>query len=215
MWLLLASLAAQAGALVGVDYAPFGRGDLAWVDEGQLSGTLVGELDGLLVPSLTAWGGYADERNAALLGLGGARISTITRAGSSVTGSSVAALRPSLDYRRYVVARRPDAPAAWLQAGAYGVIPGASTWAVTSNDAEQEALEAADAETRARIGGWGLRAGGGASVSWSNGLTLGARWLGIFHRSSMVSADESKTTSTWLRGEAALELAFAFPATRP
>ncbi len=208
MWLLLASLTAQADALVGVDFTPFGRGDLTWVDEGQLSGTLVGELDGLLVPSLSAWGGWADAHNAVLFGLGGAHISTLTTTGSSVTGSSLSALRPSVDYRRYLVARAPGQATAWGQAGLYGVIPGANTWSEASSEAELEALAAADAETRARIGGWGVRLGGGASVSWENGLSLGARYLGIFHRSSMVTDDGTRTTSLWLRGDAALELGF-------
>lgn len=208
MWLLLLSHLARADILLGVDYAPFGRGDLAWIEDGQLSGNLVGELDGLLVPSLTAWGGWADRWNAALFGLAGARVATLTTDGGSTTGSALAALRPSVDYRRYLAPRDPGGAAAWVQLGAYGVIPGARTLADTSSDAEQEALDAADAETRARIGGWGLRLGGGASVAWDNGLSLGARYLGVLHRSSMVS-EEVRTTSTWLRGEAALELSFA------
>lgn len=212
MWLLFASLTARADALLGVDLVPFGRGDLSWVDEGQLSGNLVGELDGLLVPTLTAWGGWAGAHDAVLLGLGGARISTLTSSGSSVTGSVVGALRPSVDYRRYLLAREPGSPSAWVQGGAYGVIPSARTWSEVSSETEQEALDAADAETRARIGGWGLRLGGGACVQWDNGLGLGARYLGVFHRSSLVSDDGSRTTSVWLRGEAALELSFSIPA---
>lgn len=212
MWLLLVSLQARADALVGVDWVPFDRGDLAWVEDGELSGTLVGENDGLLVPSLTAWGGWADRHNAALVGLAGARVLTTTTSGSSVTGSVVAALRPSVDYRRYLLPREPGHATCWVQAGGYGDIPAAKTWAEVSSDAEQEALDAADAETKARIGGWGLRAGGGASVAWDNGLSVGARYLGVFHRSSLVSDDGSRTTSTLTRGEVALELSFAFPA---
>lgn len=212
MWLLLASLQARADALVGVDWVPFDRGDLAWVDDGQLSGTLVGEFDGLLVPAVTAWGGWADRHNAALAGLAGTRLVTTTTSGSSVTGSAVAALRPSVDYRRYLLAREPGRATCWLQVGAYGDIPAAKTWAQVSSDAEQEALDAADEETKARIGGWGLRLGGGASVGWDDGLSVGARYLGVFHRSSMLSDDGTRTTSTLMRGEVALELSFAFPA---
>ncbi len=211
MWLLLASLTARADALLGVDFTPFDRGDLAWVEDGQLSGTLVGELDGLLVPSLSAWGGWADAHNAALVGLGGARLATITRSESSLTGSAVAALRPSVDYRRYLAPRQPGQVAAWVQGGAYGVIPVATTWSEASSEAELEALAAADEDTEARIGGWGLRAGGGASVAWDNGLSLGARYLGVFHRAAMRSDDGTRTTSTWMRGEAALELGFTIP----
>lgn len=209
LW-LLASLPAAAGALVGLDYVPFGRADLAWVDAGQLSGDLVGEFDGLSAPALSAWGGWASGRHAALVGLGGARIATFTTTSGVVSGSMVAVLRPSADYRYYVVPVASRHPEAWVQAGAYGDIPAARTAAATTTDAEQEAIDAADSETQARLGGWGLRAGGGASVTWENGLGLGFRYMAVFHRSASV-AEDVKTTSTLLTGEAALELSLRFP----
>ena len=48
------SAVAQAGGLVEIEYAPAGRGDLAWNQSGQQSGTLVAEGDGFLVPTLRA-----------------------------------------------------------------------------------------------------------------------------------------------------------------
>lgn len=208
LW-LLASLPAAAGALVGVDYVPFGRADLAWVDAGQLSGELVGEFDGLSAPALSAWGGWAQGRHAALFGLGGARVATFTDSGGATTGSSVAVLRPSADYRYYFQDVGARGPEAWAQAGAYGDIPAAHTSAAASTEAEQEAIDASDSETEARLGGWGLRAGGGASVTWPNGLGLGVRAMVVFHRSASV-AEDIKTVSTMIYPETALELSFRF-----
>lgn len=209
LW-LLASLPAAAGALVGIDYVPFGRADLAWSDAGQLSGELVGEFDGLSAPALSAWGGPTSGPHAVLIGLGGARVATFTTSDGGVTGSSVAVLRPSVDYRYELVPIAARGPEAWLQAGAYGDIPAAQTMASASTEAEQEAVDAAESDTKARLGGWGLRAGGGASVTWENGLGLGFRYLAVFHRSASVT-DDVKTVSTLLNGEAALELSFRFP----
>ena len=53
MWTLFAAATvAHASAFVELDYAPIGRGDLAWNDAGQQSGTLVSEGDGIVVPPL-------------------------------------------------------------------------------------------------------------------------------------------------------------------
>lgn len=206
---LLATLPAFAGGLVGVDYVPFGRADLAWVDAGQLSGDLVGEFDGLTAPALSAWGGWAQGRHAALLGLGGARVATFTSTAGVISGAAVAVLRPSADYRYYVVPVESRHPEAWLQFGVYGDLSTARTEAATTTEAEAAAIDAADADTAARLGGWGLRGGGGASVTWDNGLGLGFRYLAVFHRSALL-AEDVKTTSTLLTGEAALELSLRF-----
>ena len=74
--LLLMVANAWSGALFGVDYVPFGRADLAWVESGQVSGTQVAETDGLLVSPLRAWAGPAGSHGAWLFGFTGARIST-------------------------------------------------------------------------------------------------------------------------------------------
>ena len=56
MWLWLSMLSvARADALIGVDWVPLGRADIAWIEDGQMSDTLVSEGDGLLDPPLTWW----------------------------------------------------------------------------------------------------------------------------------------------------------------
>ena len=122
MWLLLASLPGLAAGLVGVDWVPFGRDDLAWVEDNQLSGTLVAEGDGLLQPSLRAWGGWTEGQNAVLGNLSGAWLSTESVTSGTTSGSRVSALRLGADYRRYLRPRAPGAPVPWLGAGADGVL---------------------------------------------------------------------------------------------
>lgn len=208
MWLLLASLAAHAGALVGVDWVPFGRGDLSWVEDGQLSGTSMSETDGLINGALTAWGGWADEHNAVLLGLAGARLSTVTRSETLDAGTRVAAFRPSLDYRRYLRARTPGRPIAYANAGAYAMIPAAASWSNAYTEEEQEAMDTDAEATRARIGGWGGRLGGGVELGFENGLNLGLRYYGVVHQ-GRYSIEDATTTSTFVYGEAAFVLSFA------
>ena len=53
VWLGLGS--AHAETAIAVDLVPLGRGDLAWMDSGQSSGTLVGENDGFLQSPIRPW----------------------------------------------------------------------------------------------------------------------------------------------------------------
>ena len=208
MWLLIASLSAQAGALLGVDWVPFGRGDLAWVQDGELSGTGVAETDGLISGALTAWGGWADAHNAALLGIAGARLTTASSSDTLDEGTTVAAFRPSLDYRRYLHARAPGHVNAYGTVGIYGVFPAAKSWSNTYTTEEQTAMDTASAATRAQISGYGLRLGGGAELLFDNGLSIGARYLGVVHQSN-ATMDTTTTTSTFFYGEAAFVLGFS------
>jgi hypothetical protein len=208
--LLLSLIAGTAlgGALVGVDWVPAGRADLAWVDDDQLTGTLVGEYDGLLVPPLTAWAGVAGSRYALLGGLAAAWASTTTWSGDQATRALLAALRPSADLRRYLRPRADGEATPWLQAGAYTVLPAALYTSDTWTEEEQADMDETAAADRARIGGVGVRLGAGAEVAWTSGLCVGARYLLVAHRSASTSGDAA-TASALIRGEAALVLAFA------
>lgn len=199
---------ALAAPYVGVDYVPFGRQDIAWVEEGQLSGSLVGEGDGLVQPELTAWGGAAGKYDAVLFGLGIARISTSIYVEDEYTTSYAATVRPSVDYRRYLAPRNSGSAVGFMQVGTYGLIPAAGTYSDTYTRSEQNDADQAAQELRARIGGFGFRAGGGAEVGWGSGLTLGARYLFVFHRTQALGEDNF-TVSTLVHGEAALILGFS------
>lgn len=209
MLALLLSIAAHADTLFGVDWVPSGRGDIAWVEGGQLSGDLVGELDGLLVPPLTAWGGWTDAHDAVLFGLGGARLASHATGASSESIDVVATLRISGDYRHYLLPRQPGMPVPWAQVGLYGVIPSVRSEASALTEDEQAATDEASSEIAARVGGVGGRLGVGAELLWDNGLSLGARAVAVAHRASS-TLEDTTTVSTWIRGEAAIVLSFTF-----
>ena len=202
MWLILLSLA-HADGFFGVDYVPSGRADLIAIAEGQTSGTRVGEFDGLLQPPLTAWGGILRERRAWLGGLSVASWSNTTWAGSQQTTSRRGGVRLSLDHRSYLVLPDPDTPSPWLQAGVYGIIPIAREHSDAWNDDEAEAMAAEASEARSRIGGAGLRVGGGVELPLKSGLSLGARVLVVVHQ-GWAFDDTGQSTSTAVRTEPAL-----------
>lgn len=209
MWLLIAALSAHAGGLVGLDWVPpLGRGDLAWIEADQLSGTLVTESDGLIVGPLRAWGGWTDGANAVLAGLSGARFATVSVGQGVSASTSVGALRPSLDYRRSLRARQVGAAQPYVQAGLHLVIPGARTWSNAFSDTEQAAYDAEADATRARIGAWGMQGGAGVDVPLNAALSIGARYFAVMSQQREKS-DTVNRTSTVFGGEAAVVLGFA------
>ncbi|MDP6931631.1 MAG: hypothetical protein QGG40_01885 [Myxococcota bacterium] len=207
MWILFSSLT-LAAPVVGVDWTPLGRSDLAWIEEGGLSGTGVAEGDGVLDPNLSAWGGVAGERDALLFGLGIARSTSTALSSDQFSSAHVGALRPAVDYRRYLQPRAAADAVPYLQLGTYGVVPSARYFSDAYTDEEQEAMDDAARQDRARIGAVGLRMGGGAEVAWPSGLMVGARYLLVAHRGADLS-ETAYTLSTVMYGEAALQLGFA------
>ncbi len=205
--LLLLSFTAHAGGIFGVDWVPTGRGDLAWVAEGQLSGTQVAETDGLLQPPLTAWGGWAGARNAVVVGLAVARVSSSVQTNDQVEQSARTAVRPAVDYRRYFQDRKAGTALGYAHLGGYGVVPSAREYSDTASKSEQKVLDEQADQDRSRIGGYGGRIGVGAEIQWSSGLLLGARYSVVYHRSRALD-EETLTVSSLLRAEAALVLGF-------
>ncbi|MFT5684158.1 MAG: hypothetical protein ACI8RZ_005099 [Myxococcota bacterium] len=172
---------AHAEGLLGIDYVPAGRADLVALEEGQTSGTGVGEFDGVLSPPLTVWGGIINDRIAWLGGVSVAWQSSSTWAGSQRTTSRRGGVRLALDRRSYLVSPDPDTIAPWIQVGAYGIVPFAGEHSDAWNDDEAAAMDAVAAEARSRIGGAGLRFGGGVAYETASGLSLGARALVVAH----------------------------------
>jgi hypothetical protein len=201
--LLLLLPIASAGGFLGVDYVPAGRADLLALEEGQTSGTGVGEFDGVLSPPLSAWGGVLSGRQAWLGGVSVAWRSTSTWAGSQRTTSRRGGVRLALDHRTYLVSPDPETIAPWLQAGLYGIIPVASEYSDAWNDDEAAAMDAVAAEARSRIGGVGLRLGGGVAWQTDAGLSLGARALVVVHQGFQFD-DSGQSASTAARVEPAI-----------
>lgn len=206
MILLLASPLAMAApweAVVGASWTPLGRADLAWIEAGQESGTLVSGEDGLIDPGLSLHGGGRKGRVDLLGELGLAAIGTTQRtwveedAPPSRSASSVMGLRLGMDLRVWSRPADPEVASVrpYLQAGLQGVIPAArkadQAWTVE----EQAAQDDAAATERAKIASIGARAGGGAALCWPVGACLGVRGLIELSRSaeSSVSATRAST----------------------
>ena len=206
LFLLGIGLAEASGAL-GVDWVPSGRGDLAWVASEQLTGTQVAETDGLLRPPLTAWGGWLGQRHGVLGSFDVARLAHSVRTNANAEVSTQTALRPGVDYRLYLKERSADAPQAYLQLGAYGVVPFATESSDSASKSEQTVLDQQAQQNRSRIGGVGGRVGVGAEIQLDSGVMLGARYSVVYHRSRALD-EETLTVSSWLRSEAALVLGF-------
>ncbi len=200
---------AMAGALVGVDYVPAGLGEQAWVAEDQLSGTGVAERDGLLVPPLRSFGGGVWGRNGVLFGFSMARISTTTTTASAGTRSVRMAVRPSVDYRRWLMDPKPGQALAYLTTGLHGVVPFAQEVADDPSKEEGVALEEAADADRKRIGALGVQVGIGAEVRWESGVGVGLKTVLVAHR-AQASDDQSQTVSSMIRPETSLTFSVWF-----
>ena len=206
IWFLCA--VSMASPIVGVDYTPLGRQDLAWIEEEQLSGTLVGEFDGLVTSPLEAWGGYRWTRFAVTGGLGLAWVSTSTWDGQDRSLVVTGTLRPSVDGLWYITPEPDDLrPRAHASLGGYGLIPAATRQSDAFTDEEQDAADTEAESVRSRIGGLGLRLGAGVDLTWNSGLMLGLGYSFVAHRSQLLT-EETSTTSLLIWGEAAFVFGF-------
>ncbi len=206
---LFLSLPAMAGALVGAEYVPSGLGDMAWVEEEQLSGSLVAETDGILVPPLRFVGGYAWGRNGVVGSFSMARIATTVITTDSEAKSIRTALRPSVDYRRWMMDPEANKPLFYLTAGFYFVIPFAEETVENASKEDRKALREAAEEAEGRIGAIGGNIGLGAEVRWDNGMGLGIRTALVVTRFDS-SNMETQTVSSLIRSETALTLSYWF-----
>ena len=206
---MLAALIATASAapVLGVDYVPLGRADLVAVDEDRTSGTGVGEFDGVLSPPLSAWGGVLNDRKAWLFGIAVAYQGDTAWSGNQRSTSRRGGVRLALDHRYYLVSPDQDTPSPWIQAGLYGIVPIASEHSDAWNDDEAAEMDAVAAEARTRIGGVGLRVGGGVELEITDGLTLGGRAVLIVHQ-GWEYGDSGQSASTALRTEPAITLSW-------
>jgi len=209
MLLLALVSSALASTVVGVDYVPTGLADFAWVEEEQLSGTGVAARDGLLVPPLRSFVGGSWGRNGLVGGFSMARISTTTITASVGTRSVRMGLRPSLDYRRWLMDPKSGVPLAYLTAGVHGVIPHANEVADDPSNQEKQALKESADSDRNRIGAFGAQLGVGAEVRWENGLGFGLRTSLVATR-SQASDDQTRTVSSMIYPETALTISFWF-----
>ena len=200
---------AWAGALAGVEYVPSGLADQAWVAEDQLSGTGVAERDGFLVPPFRSFIGGVWGKNGVLGGFSLARFSTSTTTASVGTRSVRMGIRPSLDYRRWLMKPEVGVPLAYITIGTHGVIPYSKEVADDPSQEEKQALKELADSDRKRIGTVGAQLGFGAEIRWKNGLGLGLRTALVASR-SQASDDQTQTVSSLIRPETGLTISIWF-----
>ena len=207
--LLLLAGTAHAAVLFGAAWSPAGIGALAWDDAGKFSGTLAGEYDGLLRPPLTAHGGWVGARDA-VLGSASVVFLASSRFAEGNAVSSVGGLRLGADYRRYIWARKAGAVNLYGDAGAFGIVPAASSTDTAYTAQEQDDADEGAAADRARIGGLGAQAGLGAEYLLGDkegrpAVAVGVRWLVRGYR-GQEGGEEGIRVSTVVTNEAAVVL---------
>jgi len=200
---------AQAGALLGAEYVPPGMGEMAWVADGQLSGTQVAERDGLLVPPLRTEGGWVFGRTGLLGGMSVARVSTSVQDADSTAVESRSALRPALSVRRWLMDPVSATPLFFLTSGIHLVVPFVSQASDGVSSEEESALDEAAQEDEDRIGGWGGQVGMGAEYRFENGISFGMKSSVVIHRSQQSNA-QTRTVSVLVRPQTALTVGFWF-----
>ncbi len=194
-FIVFAFQSALAGPVAGMEWVPLGRGDAAWIESEQLTGTLVAEGDGWLDPPLNAWGGYRWDRWMLLGSLGMAAHNTITlqanaEEGVDRTRMMVMAIRPGLDVRRAL--GEGEMIRSWAGGGLYGVLPIVRYSSDLFSDEEQASYDQLAVDDRARIIGVGGRAVMGTEVVLGEDSDSDSQWaLGVqagwgLHRAQVV-----------------------------
>ena len=206
--LLMGGLA-HAGGMIGTEYVPAGLTDMAWVESDQLSGSMVAERDGMLVPPLTAVGGYAWDRIGIFGGFSVARVSTTIITTDSEARSTRMAIRPSAEVRYWFNDVGAERPLFFANVGAHWVIPSTTETAGQASEADQAALDEAAKEAAGRIGAIGGNIGVGAEVRWENGMGLGIRTDIVITRFDTSNA-QTQTVSSLIRPRTAFTLSYWF-----
>jgi hypothetical protein len=209
--LFLANAAIAATPLVGVEWRPLSRADLNWLEDGRSSGLSVGEFDGTVDPGLSMFAGAWWHPRIATTGrLGVARLQNTTQVGDVVTQRHWGVIRPGVDLRWGLMKPRDRTPYPWLLGGVHVDIPSARDVSNGYSKAEQKAADENATTERARLGGFGLRAGLGADYRPVPYVALGLQYALTWRRGVFLS-DDRQAVSSWLAAEAALLIAFEWP----
>ena len=213
--IFLLGAAAWAAPFFGLEYSPFSRGDLTWIDEDRTSGALVGEFDGLVRPNLQAFfGGWIGNYLALSGTLGVARLQNVTWVSDIYRQRHWGVLRPGLDVRVAPLKRQDRLPTLWFLLGCHGDIPSARDISNGYTNEEQEGADETALGERARLGGVGARLGVGVEQKIAPALLVGALYAVEWQR-SVLESDDATAVSSWLGSRAALMLTFQWPGPKP
>jgi hypothetical protein len=210
--LLLAALATPANAgvtpLAGVEWTPLSRGDLTWVDDDRTTGVAVGELDGLVRPAMTGFGGvWIGERVGLVAGLGVARLQSTSWVGDVYVARHWGVVRPSMDLRVGILKRELRRPVPWVMLGFHGDIPSSRDVSNGYSEEEQVAADETSYEDRLRLGGLGGRVGAGVDYRLVDGVAIGALYAVEAHW-GVLRTSETEVVSSWVSSHASLLLTF-------
>lgn len=222
LWLTATLLAAPASAepstdaptaTLGLAWRPLSRADLMWTADGRTSGVAVGEFDGVVAPDLRPFAGvWLAGRWGLLGGLGFARLDATTWTGDTFRQRVWAVLRPELEARWTFWDRRDTRPTPFLLLAGYGDVPFARDTSNTFTEEEQDAADENATLERARLGGFGLRAGLGVDHELVDHLRVGFVTAFRWHQ-GVLRTSEATTTSSWMAVDAAITVAFEWPPT--
>lgn len=208
--LLVSAHAAPVG-FGGLELRPLSRQDLVWVDEGRTSGTTVGEFDGTVKPSLSAFGGVWFNRYVGLsAGLGYAQSVSDSATEDTKQQHLWSVVRPSLDVRLGWMVPRERFPIPWFLVGVYGDIPTVRDRSAEYTEEEQAAADSAAQTDLYRLGGVGGRVGAGVDYRVMPYLAIGAQFDVGLHRSTYTGGD-TRFTTLWVATEASILLTFEWP----
>jgi hypothetical protein len=207
MW-WIAGAAWAAVPYAGLEWRPFGRGDLAWVEDGRTTGLGVGEGDGAVHPALSAFfGDWITPRFALQGSVGVARLTSTTWVGEVWEQRHWGVIRPELDARVALLRPTEGWPLPWVLAGAYADVPSARETSNGYDEVEQEEADLLATADRALLSGVGGRIGLGADLRVHPAFAIGASYTIGLHR-SLYLGDDPTIVTTWVAGEASILATF-------
>ena len=184
---LLLTGEAQAGALLGVDWAASPQ------NEALNSTLVVGEFDGILRPRVNPYGGWRWGLHQVTGTIGIALFSTQTEEGKTRLGN----LRLGLDYRYTLL---DENARLWLGVGAYQLFPLLLDENSSYSESEKGVSETQLSEQKAQLAGSGFRVGLGVEIPISEEFRLGFHHHWVDHL-NFISVNESTQVNALIYGE--------------
>lgn len=189
--LLLFSSLTMANGLMGLDYTPFGRGDLAWTQTTASSELAFAENEGLIQPNLQPWIGFHAKNKPHShqfeVNVLSHRISTFYAEDQNMT-QRYQVLRPGYAFRRHFPqTESPVNPYARISVHHnFARITNTST---AYTKAEAKDMDLASKELATQLRGSGSSIGGGIRYAIKPSLYIGARWDLNVHVTNYVSEE--------------------------
>ena len=189
--LILLSTTAFAGALMGLDYSPFGKGDLAWSGSTSASELAFAENEGLIRPNLQPWVGYRSLRRPHShqfeVNVMSHRMSTFYAEDQYMT-QRMQVIRMGYAFRRHFP--QPDSAVnPYIRVGSHFNLPRVKQTSTAYTKAEAADVDLATKEIATQLAGTGVSFGGGIRYAIQPGLYIGARWDFNIHVTNFITEE--------------------------